>query len=153
MKSVGRTKLRFSPDIMRPVLERNRADITWMEQRLGQSLSEELGEHQPGDIRDEQDLLRPDPAAVGRLLQLLGGTAPKGVKGKTPEEVALLVHALSKERSPWRPTVGWAKRASQQNKLETVESRPLKVPASELIEEMQQAYPGLPGGIARAEAQ
>ncbi|MBU1623483.1 MAG: hypothetical protein KJ850_00385, partial [Gammaproteobacteria bacterium] len=94
LKAFDNSKFRFSPDVVRPVLEQNRADIQWMEERLGQSLDEDLGEDQPGDVRDESDLLRPDPVAIGKLLALLGDRAPKGIKGETPEEVALLVHAL-----------------------------------------------------------
>ena len=91
-------KFRFSPDIVRPVLETNRADIQWMEERLGQSLHEELGAYRPGDVRDEADLLQPDPEVVKKLLALLGDAALAGIKGETPEEVAVLVHALREVR-------------------------------------------------------
>ena len=91
---LGKSKFRFSPDLIKPVLEMNRIDIEWMEDRLGESLYEELGEHQFGDVRDESDLLKPDPEIVSSLLSILGDSAPKGIKGETPEEVALLVHAL-----------------------------------------------------------
>jgi nucleoid DNA-binding protein len=93
LRRVGVDKFRFSPDIIRPVLEKNRADIEWMEARLGQSLREEL-EHQPGDVRDASDFLIPDPEGVGKLLSLLGDQAPAGVTGKTVEEVVWLVHLL-----------------------------------------------------------
>ncbi|MDH4188202.1 MAG: hypothetical protein OEV08_14520 [Nitrospira sp.] len=89
-------KFRFSPAIVRPVLDANRTDIQWMEERLGQSLHEELGAYRPGDVRDETDLLWPDPEVVKKLLALLGDAAPAGIKGEMPEEVAVLVHALRK---------------------------------------------------------
>jgi len=92
-------KFRFFSDIVRPVLETNRADIQWMEERLGQSLHEELGAYRPGDVRDEADLLQPDPEVVKKLLALLGDAAPAGIKGETPEEVAVLVHALRENRN------------------------------------------------------
>jgi hypothetical protein len=94
LAKIGSTKFRFAPDTMRAALESDRADIAWMEARLGESLQEDLGERRPGDISDESDLLRPDPQAVDKLLKLLGRAAPTGVKGETPEEVAVLVHAL-----------------------------------------------------------
>lgn len=97
LMNIGRTKFRFSPDVLRPVLEEHRADIEWMETRLGQSLHEELGEHQPGDVRDESDLLKVEPELVKKLLALLGDRAPAGVTGETPEQVALLVHTLREE--------------------------------------------------------
>ena len=67
-----------------------------MEARLGQSLAEDLA-HRPGEVRDESDLLRPDPESVGKLVTILGERAPAGVTGATPEEVALLVHTLREE--------------------------------------------------------
>jgi hypothetical protein len=97
LAGIGQTKFRFSPDLVRPFLENNRLDIEWMEARLGQSLHEDLGEHQPGDIREEWDLIRPDPDVVEKLRDLLGRAAPVGVRGETPEEVASLVHALRGE--------------------------------------------------------
>jgi len=98
LANVQHDKYRLSPAIVRPVLEANRADIQWMEARLGQSLYEELGEYRRGDVRDEADLLQPDPEVVRKLLALLGDAAPAGIKGETPEEVAVLVHALRESR-------------------------------------------------------
>jgi hypothetical protein len=92
-------KFRLSPSVVNPVLDKNRADIEWMESRIGQSLQEETGEHQPGDVLVETDLLRPEPKMVQKLFSLLGDSAPKGVKGDTSREVALLVHALRKKSS------------------------------------------------------
>lgn len=95
LAGIGSRKFRFSPDLLRPFLERNREDIEWMEQRLGQSLEEPgWDEHQDDDVRDEWDLLRPDPQVIAQLREMLGADAPKGVMGETPDEVALLVHAL-----------------------------------------------------------
>jgi len=102
----GADKFRFSMDVIRPVLEKNRADIQWMEHRLGHSLHEELGEHQLGDVRDESDLLRPDPALVSKLLELLRDAAPSGVRGDTIDEVVLLVHAFRQAISRQEPTDG-----------------------------------------------
>ena len=79
LASIGSTKFRFSPDAVRPVLEKNRADIDWMERRLGAALHENLGEPLAGDVYDEMDLLRPEPAAVSMLMALLDEAAPRGV--------------------------------------------------------------------------
>lgn len=91
---LGTDKFRFSPDVVRPILEKNRSDIEWMEARLGEPFREDLGEHRVGDIQDEAALLTPDPGVVGRLVSLLGDAVPKGNRGETPEEVASLVHAV-----------------------------------------------------------
>jgi hypothetical protein len=144
-------KFRFSPDTLRPVLEKNRADTEWMEARLGEPLQEDLGEHRPGDVRDETDLLRPDPATAAALLSLLGGAAPEGIKGETSEEVALLVHALRITRVPEDPELA----AAAKGQVERVAARPeaVSMPISRLIDEMQQSNPAALNGIPRAEAQ
>jgi hypothetical protein len=100
LATIGKAKFRFSPDLVTTFLERNRADIEWMEQRLGQSLDEDWREHRQGDVRNEDDLLRSDPEVVEKLRGMLGEAAPAGVKGETPEEVALLVHALRDKNGP-----------------------------------------------------
>ena len=91
---LGNDPFRISADVIKPILDKQRADITWMEERLGQSLHEEIGEHRRGDVRDESDLLCPDPKVVNELLSLLGDAAPSGVTGERPEEVAGMVHSL-----------------------------------------------------------
>jgi hypothetical protein len=96
----GSGKFRFAPDVIGPVLDANRSDIEWMEARLGQSLREDLGELRPGDVREESDLVRPNPQMAARLRNLLGDAAPKEVKGDTPQEIALLVHALRAKHLP-----------------------------------------------------
>jgi len=106
---IGGDKFRLSPDVIRSVLNANRADIEWMEARLGQSLCEDAETARPGDVRNEADLLLPDPGAVMKLLTLLGRHAPKDVPGKTPQEIAQLVQiwretskARRREGLPWR---------------------------------------------------
>jgi hypothetical protein len=94
LRHAGADKFRLSPNILRPILQDNKADVEWMEERLGDSLQEQLGNHQPGDVRDEKDLLRPDPVVGAKLLAILGNAAPKNVKGHTPREIATLIHAL-----------------------------------------------------------
>lgn len=73
------SRFRIAPDLVRPVLAANAEDIAWMEQRLGESLAEDLGEAQPGDYRSEVDLLEPLPGARERLIEKLramGGDIP-----------------------------------------------------------------------------
>lgn len=94
LTAIGNERFRISADVIKPILERNCEDISWMEARLGQSLHEEIGEHQAGDVRNESDLLSIGSAVAGKLLALVGDSAPPGVVGKNPEEVAQLVHAL-----------------------------------------------------------
>lgn len=138
LSALGEDKFRFSPDVIRPILEKYRSDIEWMEARLGQSLHEDLGEHYPGDVRDETDLIQVDPSTVSGLLALLGEHAPEGVKGETPEEVARLVHALRAKHSPGGERHGEA----------------LRVDAADLVRQLRRDAPGLFRGVpaGRAEA-
>jgi hypothetical protein len=94
---IGNTRFRLAPDVVRPILERNRTDIEWMEARLGQPLAEELGAARAGDVVDERDLLTPDARAVAQLRELLGEPAPAGLRGETPtpEEIARMIGVLA----------------------------------------------------------
>lgn len=143
LMGLGNTKFRFSPDVIKPVLEKNRADIEWMEARLGQSLDENLGEHQPGDVRGEADLLEPDPSAVRALLALLGGAAPRGVRGETPEEVASLVHAVREKHGS--DLGGGAKKRPAAPPLATDEASWMDI--EELITQIRKANPKRLDGI------
>lgn len=98
LTAMGNEPFRISSDVIKPILEKHRADINWMEARLGQSLHEKIDNYQAGDVRDESDLLCSDSAVAGKLLALLGDAAPPGVTGRNPEEVAQLVYALGVAR-------------------------------------------------------
>jgi hypothetical protein len=87
-------KFRLSPKIVQPILEQNKDDIRWMEERLGASLEDPDAPLSDRDVVDEDDLLRPDPLVAEKLRQMLGRKAPAGVTGKSPREIATLVHAL-----------------------------------------------------------
>lgn len=153
---LGNDKFRFSPDAINPVLRNNRADIQWMEDRLGQSLEENIGGHQPGDIYEEADLLTPDAVAVGKLLGLLGRAAPAGVKGETPEEVALLVHAFRKKHAKsgavleHRDDAARAKPASAARETGAEATAPIR-PAG-LVEALRRENPRLLEGIPEDKA-
>jgi hypothetical protein len=88
------TGFRLSPALVRPILASNAGDVAWMEQRLGETLQEELGDPRPGDVEKESDLLEPDADAVAVLRQVLAEEAPAGVRGVDFREVARLMHRL-----------------------------------------------------------
>ncbi|MGB2011224.1 MAG: hypothetical protein ACPHYF_06820 [Akkermansiaceae bacterium] len=94
LKIAGETKFRFSSEILNPILEVNRDDIAWIEQRMGDTLKEILPNHQPGDVRDESDLLHIDNEVLTSLVKLTGASGAKNLTGKKPEQVAQLLHAL-----------------------------------------------------------
>jgi hypothetical protein len=147
LNAAGRARFRISPDVLRPMLEHNRSDIEWMEQRLGESLHEELQEHQPGDVREEWDLLRPNPDVVAKLRTMLGDAVPAGVNGTTPEEVAMLVHALrgKLERQRVRRSKTRWRSAGRRDSAE--------VQIADRIEGLGQAKPGAPEEMPRQDAE
>lgn len=70
-------KLRLHSTFTAPILAANRADIAWMERKLGCDLDEDLAARDAAAIRGLEDLARPDPAAFAWLWQETGGgTAP-----------------------------------------------------------------------------
>lgn len=93
---IGGDRFRFSPDLLRPILADHEDDLRWMEQRLGESLREDLGESRPGDVRGEADLLNLDPVAVQSLLAALG--QPEDGAPTSPNDVAQLVQIWHRQK-------------------------------------------------------
>jgi hypothetical protein len=145
----GTDKFRFSPELLRPVVDKYREDIAWMEARLGEPLQEELEQSRPGDVHKEADLLRPDAELAGKLLQLLGNDAPKDIKGDTPEEIALLVHALCEKHVPRAERQS---RAAAPRKNAAAPHKNAQVQLSDLVDQVRQASPALLNGMSRDEA-
>ncbi|MEW6133725.1 MAG: hypothetical protein AB1591_11275 [Pseudomonadota bacterium] len=86
-------KLRFSPDLVRPILEARRSDIAWMEERLGQPFKEDLTARTELGVADENDLLQVDEASLNILCDWLG-VSPVVDMGTKPAEVARLIGQL-----------------------------------------------------------
>jgi hypothetical protein len=100
---IGGTKFRFSPDLIRALLNANLPDIEWMEERLGESLREELGTHNDGDVRDEADLLRFDKVAVGKLSKAVDRKMPSELAPRDVAELVSVWHEMYLMRRPlWR---------------------------------------------------
>jgi hypothetical protein len=94
LHSIAGGKTRFAPELTQSVLEANREDVRWMEERLGMALDENQ-QASADDVRSEADLLNIDPAALNVLKDLIGKQLlPRGIGGQTPQEAAVLVHAL-----------------------------------------------------------
>jgi nucleoid DNA-binding protein len=142
LAAAGNDPFRFSADVIQPVLARNRADIQWMEERLGQPLEEGPGKHVAGDVRKESDLLTPDPQAVARLIALLGPDAPSGITGATPEEVARLVHALRQKHAPQDAVLEiGGKKATRKRPAAPARKKRRAMDAAELIEAIRHKSP------------
>lgn len=85
-------KLRFSPDLVRPILEARRADIAWMEERLERPFNEDWDTHAEHEVTGEADMLKFSEESLVALRQWAGETAAQG--GASPADVAQLVGRL-----------------------------------------------------------
>jgi hypothetical protein len=88
-------KLRFSPDLVRPVLKANRADIAWMEERLGRPFNEDWEAHAEFEVSDEAGMLSFSEESLSALRQWVG--EPDTGASCSPAEVALLVGKLRRK--------------------------------------------------------
>ena len=77
LAAAGSSKLRFTPESFKPVLERNRADLQWMEERLGERL-EDTPTPAPGQIGSTEELLTVAEGLVEKVERIAGKTAPAG---------------------------------------------------------------------------
>jgi hypothetical protein len=75
-------------------LANQHADIRWMEERLGQSLHEDLGATSADDVATSKNLLAFGVTAAHGLIALLGDKTPPGIAARNCQEVAQLFHAF-----------------------------------------------------------
>lgn len=93
---IGKTRFRFAPELTSPVLNTNREDIAWMEQRLGSQLrDDDAASARPDDIRCEEDLVASNGDALAELNALPG--AAEGSLGSDPESIARAIHRLARQ--------------------------------------------------------
>ena len=94
LKGIGNTKIKFSPSLIQPIIEKNRDDILWMEDRLGETITENM-ESSINDIESEEDLLTVSEESFQKLCDMVGD---KYIVNNTninrAEKVADLVHSL-----------------------------------------------------------
>lgn len=93
---INNKAIRISPKIIETAIRENLTDITWMEERLGCSLSEELGEENQNDLLDTSLLLQPHPKDIKVLHTLLAGRLGRKISFESTEDIALMVHELLK---------------------------------------------------------
>jgi hypothetical protein len=91
------SKLRFATQMVQPILDANRADIEWIEKRLGASLTEPY-ENSEDAIYSEDDLLRYKPETLLWLAQQLGDDYVEACNPQmTPQQVAQWMALLHKK--------------------------------------------------------
>lgn len=110
LAALGRDRFRLSPELVRPVLDANAADIGWMEERLGCSLAEDLGPPRSDDIRSEADLVAEALRCAPGLLRLLGRSAPPPAAIDTVAVARLVEDFRIRMREDARRRAGWKSR-------------------------------------------
>jgi hypothetical protein len=94
--SVPGPKLRLHSSVVAPILDAQRADLEWIEARLGASLTEDLEAQDAQSIRCEDDLLEFSPESLQWLAEQLGPPYLDRPKAQlSPQEVSQWMHALS----------------------------------------------------------
>lgn len=94
LSTIGKHKFKFSVRLAQSVMEMNRDDINWMEDRLGENLAEEMSDPDNA-IGSEAELLSFEPETIQALRTLIGVKyMPLDVSSDTPKDVAKMVQAL-----------------------------------------------------------
>ncbi len=98
-------KFRFASGAVAPVVARNRADIEWIEQRMGSQFVEPRGDDH-GAVSNEEDMLRIDAASVASLEELVALSTDLPEHDLDPARYAArLVKALLESALPLRRKV------------------------------------------------
>lgn len=85
LNTLGTQKLRFADTLVAPVLEGNRADLDWIEERIGRPLEDRRSGSGP-EIASEEDLIRLGLAQVDRLEALLREKIDQGLPQDDPQD-------------------------------------------------------------------
>ena len=104
--TIGRRKFAFSPQLLAPVLEKERDDIAWMEERLGHPFSETEAAH-PDAIDSLDDLVDIALGQFDAVQDVLGENAVDG-----PATTETLVRALERLREQGYAKVAGARKAA-----------------------------------------
>jgi len=101
IKTLGRTKLRFSPQLIRSIIESNKDDINWIEERIQCDFHDELEEYET-DIVSEESLLTINLPILDSLFQMLASQNVQNIMEFMPEtleDIAGLIHKFRQELS------------------------------------------------------
>jgi len=87
-------KVKFGPKLIKPILNKYKKDIEWMESILDRPLKEHISLSKY-NIREEKDLLSVSNESIDKLIELIGkDELTKDMKVSTLEDIAALVHLL-----------------------------------------------------------
>lgn len=88
------TKFALSTTLVQSIRAHHLTDITWMEQRFGESLEETGKKDGPLVINSEAELIQTAPETVKHLRALVGRQLSRQYSSNTPEHIAQLFHGL-----------------------------------------------------------
>jgi hypothetical protein len=115
LRSLDPVRFRLAPSFLKPYIDSIREDIEWMEQRLGQSLQEDLTDEE-SDIYSEDDLMQIIPGINEKLRALLsaeGVALSADCSEKTDDLLYLIATSLRKNSAQ----VGSAGSAALQSRI------------------------------------
>lgn len=119
LKDIGKTKIKFSPSLIKPLIENNQEDFLWMEKRLGEKLTENMSLG-VDDIMNEEDLLRVDKESFQVLSDMIKDNSfPKDTRKYGVKEVADLIQALRMKLS--KNTINNNTKGNDEMKLKLIE--------------------------------
>lgn len=93
LSEIGSGKIKLSPDVVLPIIDNNKADIEWMERRLGDTLNEAI-DVQDKMICSEDDLLKPSAESIQALKKLITPEVSTSNTPVSPIEIAGMIHEL-----------------------------------------------------------
>jgi hypothetical protein len=97
LRGIGRSKFRISEELYRPIIERNRPGLRYVEEHMGfhPNEAEDYAVRDQDGITCEDDLLRFSDETIADLKRLLGGAwLGDEALGNSPEDVARIVDLL-----------------------------------------------------------
>lgn len=113
LSPIGTSKIRLARRVITPILDAHAEDLAWMEDKLGDSLAEDLPEPGPNDIASENDLMRIALESTKDLKNLLDQkqiTHKLDARVSSPQDIADSIEnlraALSKEYDELRASIG-----------------------------------------------
>lgn len=133
-------KLRFSSQLVKPLLDESQEDIRWIESRLHYPLLEDIDKHDDYAVSTEEDLLSIDNSALGWLLDQIEVEHFNDAQS-TPETIAELIHQLRIK-------------LSDEDTSPVLERRTVKgtnVNIKKLVRKAQKAYPKLQNQLSEQE--
>jgi len=90
-------KLKFSNALLKPILDKNKDDIKWIESRLQEPLRDDIKEDSKDSIGSEDDLLKIDEESIYKLYKIVGYDKKPKLDLNNKEELANHLNTILNE--------------------------------------------------------